>query len=189
MINLKLVVGLGNPGKEYQNTRHNIGYMALDTIASFFHVTFNKKKWNGNYVEINYQGEKIILLKPEKYMNLSGEVVAPFLKFYKLSSNDLFVISDDLDMPIGKIKLKYKGSSGGHNGLKDIEKNIGTKEYKRLKIGISNNKQIDTKDYVLGKWSVEERKILEETFSLLPQLFMDYVTLKFDNVMNKYNKK
>ena len=99
------------------------------------------------------------------------------------------MISDDLDMPTGKIKLKYKGSSGGHNGLKDIERNIGTSEYKRLKIGIANNKQMDTKNYVLGKLSVEEQKILRETFSLLPSLFIDYVTLKFDNVMNKYNKK
>lgn len=186
---MKLIVGLGNPGKEYQNTRHNIGYMALDAIASAFHVTFDKKKWNGIYTEFNYEGEKIILLKPEKYMNLSGEVVVLFLKFYKLSSNDLLVISDDLDMPTGKIKLKYKGSSGGHNGLKDIERNIGTSEYKRLKIGIANNKQMDTKNYVLGKLSVEEQKILRETFSLLPSLFIDYVTLKFDNVMNKYNKK
>lgn len=186
---MKLVVGLGNIGKEYENTRHNIGFMGVDRIADFFHVSFDKKKYNGSYAEITYNGEKVLLLKPEKYMNLSGEVIAPFMHFYKISMEDLLVISDDLDMPTGKIKFKYKGSSGGHNGLKDIEKHLKTQEYKRLKIGISNNKEIETKNYVLGKFREEEKCVLEEALSLLPQIFTDFLTLDFENVMNKYNKK
>lgn len=186
---MKLVAGLGNIGREYQDTRHNIGFMCLDRIADSFHVTFDKKKFNGSYAEINYSGEKIILLKPEKYMNLSGEVIAAFVHFYKISLPDILVISDDLDMPVGKIKLKYKGSSGGHNGLKDIEKNLGTNEYKRLKIGIANNKVIDTKDYVLGKFKEGEKKMIEETLACIPNLFIDYLTLDFEHVMSKYNKK
>lgn len=186
---MKLVAGLGNIGREYQNTRHNIGFMCLDRIADAFHVQFDRKKLNGSYAEITYQNEKVILLKPEKYMNLSGEVISAFVRFYKISPLDLLVISDDLDMPTGKVKLKHKGSSGGHNGLKDIEKNLGTQEYKRLKIGIANNKKMDTKDYVLGKFSKDEEKILEETLTLIPKIFMDYLDLDFDNVMNKYNKK
>lgn len=186
---MKLVAGLGNIGREYENTRHNIGFMCLDRIAVSFHVEFDKKKFNGSYAEILYNKEKIILVKPEKYMNLSGEVIAAFLRFYKMSPCDLLVISDDLDMPTGKIKLKHKGSSGGHNGLKDIENHLGTREYKRLKIGISNNKKEDTKDYVLGKFREDEKKVLEETLSLIPKIFMDYLNLSFDNVMSKYNKK
>ena len=186
---MKLVVGLGNIGREYQNTRHNIGFMCLDRIASVLGAQFDKKKFNGSYAEINYKSEKIILLKPQKYMNLSGEVIASFVRFYKISMSDLLIICDDLDMPTGKIKLKYKGSSGGHNGLKDIEKNLGTQEYKRLKIGIANNKKMDTKDYVLGKFSKDEQQILEETFTSIPKIFIDYLELDFDNVMNKYNRK
>jgi len=186
---MKLIVGLGNIGKEYENTRHNVGFMCIDKIAESFNVDFNKKKFNGSYCEIFYKNEKVFLLKPEKYMNLSGEVVKPFIDFFKIDVEDVLIISDDLDMPIGKIKLKYKGSSGGHNGLKNISKHLGTENFKRIKIGISNDKEYDTKDYVLGKFKKEEFDILNEILNQIPKIFEDYINLTFDNLMNKYNKK
>lgn len=186
---MKLIVGLGNIGKEYENTRHNIGFMALDKIAEYFSLSFNKQKFEGSYTEFLYNGEKIILLKPEKYMNLSGEVIIQYVNFFKIDISDILIISDDLDMPIGKLKIKYKGSSGGHNGLKDIAKNLKTEEFKRIKVGISNNKLMDTKNYVLGKFTVEEKNILNETLNLFPEIFKYYMENNFDNLMNKYNKK
>jgi PTH1 family peptidyl-tRNA hydrolase len=186
---MKLIVGLGNIGKEYANTRHNVGFLAVDAIARFFELDFSKEKFQGIYTEFFYEGEKIILLKPAKYMNLSGEVVKSFATFFKIDISDILIISDDLDMPVGKIKLKYKGSSGGHNGLKNIEYHMKTNQYKRLKIGISNNKEIDTKDYVLGKISSEEMHILEEVFNQMPNIFKDFIKLDFEKLMSKYNKK
>ena len=162
-----------------------------DSISFFINKTnnidINKNKFNGLYNEFNYKGEKIILLKPQMYINLSGEVIKKYVDFYKIDIDDLLIISDDLDMDIGKIKIKYKGSSGGHNGLKNIESNLKTKEYKRIKIGISNNKKIDTKNYVLSKFSLEENKIIDNIISIFPQIFEDYMNLSFDNLMNKYN--
>ena len=184
---MKLIVGLGNPGKEYVNTKHNMGFRAIDEIAKNNNIDINKNKMNGLYNEFNYKGEKIMLLKPQMYINLSGDVIRKYIDFYKIDIDDLLIISDDLDMDIGKIKIKYKGSSGGHNGLKNIENNLKTKEYKRIKIGISNNKNIDTKNYVLSKFSKEESKIINDTISKFPQIFEDYMNLSFDNLMNKYN--
>lgn len=184
---MKLIIGLGNPGREYEKTRHNIGFMAIDRIASSLNVSIDKKKMNGLYAEVMVNGEKIILLKPQMYMNLSGDVIRQYVQFYKIPVSDILVISDDLDMPIGKMKLKYKGSSGGHNGLKNIEANLGTREYKRVKVGISNDKGIDTRNYVLGSMSKDEINILEKTLDKMPNLFQDYLSLTFENLMNKYN--
>ena len=184
---MKLIVGLGNPGKEYENTKHNMGFKAIDEIAKSLNIEINKNKFNGLYNEINYKGEKIILLKPQMYINLSGDVIKKYVDFYKIDINDILIISDDLDMETGKIKIKYKGSSGGHNGLKNIEANLKTNEYKRIKIGISNNKKIDTKNYVLSKFSKEEENTINETIKLFPKIFEDYLNISFDNLMNKYN--
>lgn len=184
---MKLIVGLGNPGKEYENTKHNMGFMAIDEYAKTKNIEISKSKFNGLYNEFNHNGEKIILLKPQMYINLSGDVIKKYVDFYKIDINDILIISDDLDLDVGKIKIKYKGGSGGHNGLKNIESNLKTQEYKRIKIGISNNKDIDTKDYVLGKFNQENNKIIKETISKIPQILDDYLNLTFDNVMNKYN--
>ncbi len=186
---MKLIVGLGNPGREYECTRHNVGYMALDKIAQKYNTDFCKKKFNGSYAEFVYNGEKILLLKPEKYMNLSGEVIRDYVNFYKIDINDILIICDDLDTNLGVYRLRYKGSSGGHNGLKNIEQNLATNEYKRIKIGISNNKQIDTKDYVLGKFNTEEGKVLESVLNIVPDIIEDYFNNSFDRLMNKYNGK
>ena len=123
---MKLIIGLGNPGNEYKNTRHNIGFEIIDKFAQKHNLSINKKKYNGVYEETFIYNQKVILLKPQAYMNLSGEVVKKFIDFYKIDIKEILIINDDLDLEIGKFKLKQKGSSGGHNGLKNIEQNIGT---------------------------------------------------------------
>ena len=184
---MKLIVGLGNPGREYEKTRHNIGFMCIDKVANYFNVDFNMNKYNGMYAQFNYNGEKVILLKPLKYMNLSGEVVRDFVNFFKIDINDILIICDDLDTSVGTYRLRYKGSSGGHNGLKNIELHLNSKEYKRIKIGISNNKNMDTKDYVLGKFSKEELELINPIIDKIPNIIEDYLNFSFDNVMSKYN--
>ena len=184
---MKLIVGLGNPGREYNNTRHNVGFMCVDEIAQHFNTSFDSNKFNGKYAEFNYNGEKVMLLKPQKYMNLSGEVIREFVNYFKIDVENVLIICDDLDTSIGTYRLRYKGSSGGHNGLKNIELNLSTKEYKRIKVGISNDKRIDTKDYVLGKFNKEEIKLINPIIEKMPNIIEDFLTLPFDNVMNKYN--
>ena len=186
---MKLIVGLGNPGKEYEDTRHNAGFKFIDEYAKSKGLTFNQNKFKGLYTTFINNGEKIILLKPQKYMNLSGEVVRDFVKFFKIKTDDILIICDDLDTPLGKIKIKYKGSSGGHNGLKNIEQNLNTNEYKRIKIGISNDKNEDRINYVIGKMPKEDLNKLNEVTSRSPEILEDYLNLKFDNLMNKYNTK
>lgn len=186
---MKLIVGLGNPGKEYENTRHNIGFMILDKYAKKFNININKEKFNGLYEIVIVNGEKTILLKPQSFINLSGEVIRKYMDFYKINIEDILVIHDDLDLDVGTYKIKQHGSSGGHNGLKNIELHLGTQEYKRIKIGISNNKTIDTKDYVLGKISKDEQVEFEKTSDIILDILDDYYKLTFDELMNKYNHK
>ena len=140
------------------------------------------------YIKTCIENEEVILLKPQKYINLSGEVVIKFVKYYKINIDDILIINDDLDIELGKYKLKYKGSSGGHNGLKNIELHLGTQQYKRLKIGISNNKLLDTKDYVLGKLSSDEKLKLQTVINISSEIIDDYLHINFDKLMNKYNK-
>jgi len=182
---LKLIVGLGNPGKEYENTRHNIGFMVIDNYLK--NEKF-KTKFNGMYLKKVINNEEVIFLKPLSYMNLSGEVVKKYVDYFKINLSDLLIISDDLDMPCFKIKLKYKGSSGGHNGLKNIIQNINTEEFKRLKIGISNNLNIDTKSYVLSKFNQEELEKLHKKFEITNNIINDFINLDFEKVMSKYNE-
>ncbi len=182
---MKLIVGLGNPGKEYENTRHNIGFMVIDNYLK--NEKF-KTKFNGMYLKKVINNEEVIFLKPLSYMNLSGEVVKKYVDYFKINLSDLLIISDDLDMPCFKIKLKYKGSSGGHNGLKNIIQNINTEEFKRLKIGISNNLNIDTKSYVLSKFNQEELEKLHKKFEITNNIINDFINLDFEKVMSKYNE-
>ena len=186
---MKLIVGLGNPGREYENTRHNMGFMMIDQFATNLGVKIDSKKFNGLYTETVINGEKVILLKPQSYINLSGEVIRKYVDYFKIKLEDILIIHDDLDLPVGTFKLKQKGSSGGHNGLKNIELHLGTQEYKRIKIGISNNKLIDTKDYVLGKISKEENKLLNNVKDTIMNILDDYFKLSFTELMSKYNHK
>lgn len=186
---MKLIVGLGNPGKEYDNTRHNIGFYMIDKYLNTKGLSNFKSKFNGIYLDTNINGEKVIFLKPQSYINLSGEVVRKFVDFYKIPLNDILIISDDLDLKIGNFKLKERGSSGGHNGLKNIELHLGTQNYKRLKIGIANNKDIDTKDYVLGKININDAKIYDELSIVVNHILDDFFVDSFDVLVSKYNKK
>ena len=186
---MKLIVGLGNPGKEYENTRHNIGFIFLDYFAESNNIKIDKEKYNGLYAQTIINGEKVILLKPLSYMNLSGEVVKRYVDYFKINIDDILIINDDLDMNFGKIRLRPDGSSGGHNGLKNIALHLGTENFKRLKIGISNDKSIDTKDYVLGKFSKEEKEIINGLKGEISELLLDFLTIDYDKLMCKYNKK
>ena len=186
---MKLIVGLGNPGKEYDNTRHNIGFIFIDDFAKSLNIRIDKKKFNGLYNEVVINNEKVILLKPQTFMNLSGESVIKFINYYKINIDDILIISDDLDLNFGKIRLRSEGSSGGHNGLNNIILHLGTNKFKRLKIGISCNKPIDTISYVLGKFSKEEKEIIDNTKSTINHLLSDFVSLDFEKLMSIYNKK
>ncbi len=187
---MKLIVGLGNPGKNYDFTRHNIGFMLIDYYFSKKSVQANWiSKFDGLYSQTTINGEKVIFLKPQSYMNLSGTVVKKYVDYFKIDVDNILVISDDLDLNFACYKLKSNGSSGGHNGLKNIESLLGTQSYKRLKIGISNNKKIDTKDYVLGKFSAEDIALLDEVFNQLVDVLDDYFAINFNMLMNKYNRK
>lgn len=181
---MKLVVGLGNPGKEYNLTRHNVGFMILD---NFLGDVKWSTKFNGLYYERNINDEKYIFVKPQSYMNLSGSVVKKFINFYKIDSKDLLVIHDDLDLPVGKYRIKINSSAGGHNGIKDIISCLNTNEFVRLKIGISQNRNIDTKDYVLGKFSKSDLEIIDKNNNAYKEIIENFNYNNIELLMNKYN--
>jgi peptidyl-tRNA hydrolase, PTH1 family len=183
---MKLIIGLGNPGYEYENTRHNIGFSVIDYFPG------NKNWQNGFkslYCNLNILGNKVILVKPQTYMNLSGDAVRLISDYYKVSPDDILVIQDDLDLPVGKYRLKYQSSCGGHNGMRSIINNLNTDKIPRLKIGIGSNDLIDTKDYVLGKFSNDERLLLETNMKTFINIISDFVNNNIDYCMQKYNKK
>ena len=183
---MKLIVGLGNPGKEYENTRHNIGFMALNYFPG---NNFEQEKFDSLYYKTKINDEDVLFIKPLTYMNLSGQAVAKFANFYKIDPKDILIIQDDLDLPVGVIKLKYKSSSGGHNGIKSIIQELNTDEVPRLKIGISNDKLMDTKDYVLHKFSKEELSILEKKMPLIQEIIENFIKYDIIECMSRYNSK
>ena len=184
---MKLIVGLGNPGKEYENTRHNIGFMAIDNYVKLHNLGDFKEKFNGMYLKYQLGDEQVILLKPLSFMNLSGDVVRRYVDYFKIDINDILIIHDDLDMPVGKIKIKVGGSSGGHNGIKDISIKLGIEEFKRLKVGIANNKNMDTKDYVLGRFSKEEKELIDKAIEETGPIIDDYFKYPINDLMSRYN--
>ena len=184
---MKMIVGLGNPGKEYENTRHNMGFIVIDNFAKTLGVSIDKNKFNSLYNDVFVEGEKVLLVKPLSYMNLSGEVVQSFANYYDIDYSDILVISDDLDLDFLDYRLRLFGSSGGHNGLKDIERCLGTNRFRRFRIGISNNKDIDTKDYVLGKFSKGDIDSINRFLPKTVDILNDYIAMDFEKVMSKYN--
>ena len=186
---MKLVVGLGNKGREYENTRHNMGFMLIDRYLQYKNITDKfKEKFNAIYIETTINNEKVIFIKPMTYMNNSGIAVRAFVDFYKLNSEDILVISDDLDLDLGKFRLRRNGSSGGHNGLKSIISHLGTDNFKRLRIGISNDKD-DVINYVLSKFSKKELNEIDIMFDTLVDVLDDYFVMDFTSLMSKYNRK
>ena len=184
---MKLIVGLGNPGREYENTRHNIGFICVDNYANNNNLDSFKEKFNGAYTKFMHNGEQVILLKPLSYMNLSGTVVRKYVDYFKIQPSDILVIHDDLDMPTGKIKLKANSSSGGHNGIKNIIQELNTQNFNHLKIGISKDNRMDVKDYVLGKFTQEEKNLINDLVKTTDKIINDYLTMNFDKLMGKYN--
>ena len=186
---MKLVVGLGNKGREYENTRHNMGFMVVDRYLQYKNITNKfKEKFNAMYIETTINNEKVIFIKPMTYMNNSGIAIRAFVDFYKLNSEDILVISDDLDLDLGKFRLRRNGSSGGHNGLKSIISQLGTDNFKRLRIGISNDKD-DVINYVLSKFSKKELNEIDTMFDTLVDVLDDYFVMDFTSLMSKYNRK
>ncbi len=186
---MKLIVGLGNIGKEYENTRHNMGFMLVDRYLQYKNITDKfKEKFNAMYIETTINNEKVIFIKPTTYMNNSGMAVRAFLDFYKLDVQDILVISDDLDLDLGKFRLRRNGSSGGHNGLKSIISHLNSDDFKRLRIGISNDKD-DVINYVLSKFSKKELNEIDTMYDTLVKVLDDYFVMNFTSLMSKYNRK
>ena len=185
---MKLVVGLGNPESKYDNTRHNVGFMLLDYIFDSSNFVVNRKMNAMEYIT-NINGEKVVIIKPMTYMNLSGDAVSKYVNFYKLDVSDIMVLKDDLDMELGASKLLCNRGDGGHNGIKDIVLKIGSKNFLRVKIGIGKSDLMDTKDYVLGKFRSEDKEILNDAFSKLRNIVNDYISMNMDSLIQKYNTK
>src|SRR5690554_2068026 len=159
---MKLIVGLGNPGKKYSKTRHNVGYMFVDDVVDKLKGKFSiDKQKKCEIFQTVIDGEKVIFIKPLTYMNLSGQSVYEVSKFYKIDVEDILVVYDDLDLDVGRIKIKPTGSSGGHNGIKSIIENMGTSDIKRVRIGIAKASDRDVVDYVLGNFSKNEKKDID----------------------------
>ncbi|MDP3452739.1 MAG: aminoacyl-tRNA hydrolase [Bacteroidales bacterium] len=184
-----LIVGLGNIGLEYADTRHNIGFMVLDTWAQESGAIFSVQRY-GSVAECRYKGKKLILLKPSTYMNLSGKAVHYWLQREKIEIENTLIILDDLALPLGTLRMRKQGSDGGHNGLKDISEVLGTNNYTRLRLGIgdsfSRGRQVD---YVLGSWSDEERKILPEILKKAADAAKSFAAIGPDRTMNFFNTK
>jgi len=186
---MKLVVGLGNPGKKYANTRHNIGFMVVDHLLEEISTNniSNFSKWNAYLSEVHYGGEKLLIVKPLTYMNLSGEAIRPILDFYKMSVDDLIVVYDDLDLPLGKLRFREKGSAGGHNGIKSIIQHIGTDQFKRIKVGIDRPVERTIVDYVLSTFTSEEAAIMNQSIETATLALKDWLKGEtFLKLMNKY---
>ena len=185
---MKIIVGLGNPGKEYEKTRHNAGFRVLDKVADKLNIDVNKSKFKGIYGSKGMLDKKIILCKPQTYMNLSGDCVVELLKYYKADLDDLIVIYDDIDIDVGYIRIKPSGSPGTHNGMKDITKKIGSKDFIRVRIGTGKPTDgRDLADYVLGKFSKEEDRIIEDVTSKAADAVLEIINNSVENAMNKYN--
>ncbi|PWA12126.1 aminoacyl-tRNA hydrolase [Pueribacillus theae] len=185
---MKLIVGLGNPGKKYEQTRHNVGFMAIDHLSKKLSLEFDKNKFQAVYGTKMIDGEKIMLCKPLTYMNLSGEAVRPLLDYYGMELEDLLVIYDDLDLAPGKLRLRQKGSAGGHNGIKSIIKHVGTEQFKRIRIGIGRpDPRMDVIDYVLARFSKDEQPLIDEAIARTAQACEKWARSPFSQVMNEFN--
>ena len=184
-----LIVGLGNIGQEYENTRHNIGFKVLDYLAKDESITFQTQKL-GDVAEYNIKGRKLFLLKPSTYMNLSGKAVKYWMEKENIEKENILVITDDLNLSFGTIRIKAKGSDGGHNGLKSIQAVLNTVEYPRFRFGISNQfKKGQQVDYVLGEWTSEENSMLIERLEVAAKVIRSFALAGLSNTMNEYNGK
>ena len=184
-----LIAGLGNIGDEYANTRHNIGFMMLDSLAAEENLVFADRRY-GSVAEYKYRGRTLTLLKPSTYMNLSGRAVNYWLQKEKIELDKLLVLVDDIALPFGTLRLKGKGSDGGHNGLRNIIDVLGTREYARLRFGVGNEfSQGRQMDYVLGEWTEEEKKALPDRIKLTSDIIRSFATTGLELTMTSFNNK
>lgn len=186
-----LIAGLGNPTKQYEHTRHNIGFDTITYLADHYHISMNTKKFQGICGSGYIEGQKVLLLMPQTYMNLSGQSVSEAASFYKLDpAAEVIVIYDDIALEPGNIRVRKKGSAGGHNGIKNIIAHLGTQEFQRIRIGVGEKpKEYDLADYVLGRFSAADRKLVEEAFANAADAVRLMVQGKTDEAMNLYNRK
>ncbi|HCF52925.1 MAG TPA: aminoacyl-tRNA hydrolase [Bacillus sp. (in: Bacteria)] len=185
---MKLIVGLGNPGREYELTRHNIGFMAIDELAKRWNISLNEQKFKGVFGAGFVNGEKVILLKPLTYMNLSGESIRPLMDYYKIDVEDFVVMYDDLDIPVGKLRLRMKGSAGGHNGVKSTILHLGTQEFQRIRMGIDRPKNgMKVVDYVLGRFTSEEIADVNHSIEKAADACEEWLNKPFLQIMNTFN--
>lgn len=184
---MKLIVGLGNPGKEYEKTRHNVGFMVMDRLADILNVSISISKFKGEYVKLKYKGEDVILLKPMTYMNNSGESVIQVMNYFKIDVEDILVVYDDMDMPVGKLRLRESGSAGGHNGVKSIIAHVGTQKFKRIRVGIDKHPRIKVIDYVLGHFQKNEQVLIDEGIENAVKAIELYLDKDFVAAMNQFN--
>lgn len=181
-----LIVGLGNPGKEYSNTRHNVGFMALDFLSETYNIDINRAKFKGVYGEGVIENQKVILLKPETYMNLSGESIKSLSDFYKIDPKDIIIVYDDISLSLGRLRIKTKGSAGGHNGIKSIISCLGTDVFPRVKVGVGAPKG-DLVKYVLGKFSKQEDQVLQDVLNTTVSAIKEMVIDGSEKAMNEFN--
>jgi len=184
---MKLVVGLGNPGKEYEQTRHNAGFFVIDKVLKELNLKLDRNKFNAIYTIYKHNGENIIIMKPLTYMNLSGHSVVEFVNFYNIPLEDVIIVHDDLDIPLGKIRIRRNGSSAGQKGMKDIFEMLASQDIKRIRVGISNDKSIEGKDYVLGKIQGDDFITYDQATSKAAQAIIYFFDNDFEAVMNKFN--
>ena len=184
-----IIAGLGNPGRDYVGTRHNVGFEALDALGSKFDISITRERHRALVGEGRIGGEKVLLAKPQTYMNLSGESLRELRDWYKVPEEHIIVIYDDMSLPLGKIRIREKGSAGGHNGIKNIIYQLGTEVFPRIKVGIGapGNPRFDTKDYVLGRFGKEETEILAPAVVRVAQAVEEMIRNGPKTAMNQFN--
>jgi peptidyl-tRNA hydrolase, PTH1 family len=183
----KLVVGLGNPGSKYQATRHNIGFEVVDRLAQGGSGVTFARKFDGLIAETEIDFHRVLLLKPETFMNLSGRSVGQVMRFYQLGLADLLVVCDDLNLPLGKLRIRGGGSDGGQKGLRDISAQLGTDDYARLRLGIGQRGEMDAADFVLSRFRSSERPLIDDALILAAQAVAVWVTQGLPAAMNRFN--
>lgn len=181
-----LIVGLGNPGKQYEQTRHNIGFDVIDYMANKYNIDVNREKFKGICGEGFIENKKVILLKPLTYMNLSGESIRELANFYKLEDDEIIVVYDDISLDIGRLRIREKGSAGGHNGIKSIIQNLGGDKFPRVKVGVGQPKD-NLVNHVLGKFSKEDRDHIEKVIPVVSDAIVEIVKNDAKESMNKFN--
>ena len=185
-----IIAGLGNPTKEYENTRHNVGFAVIDRLADKYNIDVSERKHRGFCGKGMIEGQKVLLVKPQTFMNLSGESIRSVMDYYKITPEELIVIYDDISLNPGQLRIRKKGSAGGHNGMKNIIAHLGTSEFPRIKVGVGEKPpQMDLKDYVLSRFSKGEKELMEQAFQEAALAAVMMITEGADRAMNHFNTK